>query len=226
MENGHHAAAGKRKLDDDNSTTSSKSSKATSNGSTFNQPYPKGNMFKGLLRTMVDLGVQRPVCVLRKKLSGSDVSPDENRLLLPKKMMKDKLLELLTPEERARVDNEVGEQVAVIDRGCGRYNMTLKYLMNGKESYRIIGKGWSRFVAANRLEAGQTLDAWGFRLAGEGEERKGKVHLVFLIYDDEEEKNEEEEETVTAERDYEKAKDVAEEDRIELHPLHGWNVRL
>ncbi|XP_073000068.1 putative B3 domain-containing protein At3g49610 [Typha latifolia] len=181
MENGHHAAAGKRKLDDDdNSTTSSKSSKVTSNGSTFNEPYQKGNMFKGLLRTMVDLGVQRPVCVLRKKLSGSDVSPDENRLLLPKKMMKEKLLELLTQEERARVDNEAGEEVAVIDRGCGRYSMTMKYLMNGKESYRTIGKGWSRFVAANRLEAGQTLDAWGFRLAGEGEgeERRGKGRFI------------------------------------------------
>lgn len=143
----------------------------------------EGEQHAQFLEALKELGINDPFFVLSKKITDSDTNKQQNRLLLPRDTLKSsRFFELITDEEKARMEEKKGLNVKVLDQLKREYFMTLKYLGSNKAP-RIIGSDWRRYVNNNALEEGQTLDLWGFRVEkGTEEQKDGALQLAMLNY--------------------------------------------
>ncbi|EHA8589328.1 hypothetical protein COCNU_scaffold009217G000020 [Cocos nucifera] len=128
---------------------------------------------KELKQTLVGLGIDSMVRVLRKKLSKTDVNPDQDRLQHSEKEVQQVLLDMMTEEEKqlaTRVGTGDELKVSVLDRLGRVYHMKLKKLHSSKKYFRFRGPDYHKFVKDNDLKAGEILETWAARVQRRGVE--------------------------------------------------------
>lgn len=114
-----------------------------------------------LHETLERRGGTGPVFLYRKKLTISDVNPDQNRLLVTSK---EKLKEFLSEEEMAAVNRGNGGVKAVaIDCG-GRVYEVIGLTKWGKVT--VFKTAWRPMFQSNGAEKDQVVEVWGYREDG------------------------------------------------------------
>ncbi|EHA8589245.1 hypothetical protein COCNU_scaffold008697G000010 [Cocos nucifera] len=152
---------------------------------------------KELTQALLGLGINRTVRVLRKKLTETDVSPNQNRLQHSEKEVQEVLLDMMTEEEKqlaTQAGTGDGLRVSVLDQLGRVYHMKLKKLHNSKKYFRFRGSDYHMFVKDNGLKAGEILETWAARVQrrgggqireeGDGRIMDGELLLVMLKFED------------------------------------------
>lgn len=123
--------------------------------------------FPGLVRALEG---NEAVFLCRKRLEGSDVKGDLNRMFVTRR---ERVMEALTEEEKAAIDggNE-GLVVVGLDEGGRVYKLGLKKWRS--LNMMVINSDWKKMVLANNAEKGNEVNIWGFR-------RHGKLGLAFAF---------------------------------------------
>lgn len=119
------------------------------------------------------LGSQyHPVQLFEKVLHRSDIDPLQNRLLVTGSSV---LMAALQEEERERVGVNKKDflRVMTTDQNGGVYTLHLtKWPTSGAT---VLIREWKVFVRANQLEIGDSVQGWGYRVAG------GEFRLALSI---------------------------------------------
>jgi hypothetical protein len=106
--------------------------------------------------------------VIQKELTDSDVETSLDRLLIPSGQMMD---EFLSKEEQVRITKKEadekhfkGMEVALIEPGLQVSTIFLKKWKVGKTYSYVLSKPWIEVKERNKLNQGDTIQLWSFRV--------------------------------------------------------------
>lgn len=142
--------------------------------------------------------VNDPVCVMRKRITQSDIERQQHRLLLPINQVNKPMLQgAMTAAEKTRTTEKSGLPIKILD-GAGReYNLILKFITSIK-TYRIMGPDYMKLVDDNGIQTGHFLDLWVYRVGRRGSgdgiaNEAGELRMAIINNAKPEEEEEEEE---------------------------------
>ncbi|GJS33854.1 B3 domain-containing protein, DNA-binding pseudobarrel domain protein [Tanacetum coccineum] len=101
--------------------------------------------------------------MFEKRLTKTDVTKSQGRLLIPGKQVKN--LGFLTKDERnILMRNTEGLKVRVLDSEKRKWTLNLGiWSMSGNENY-VFKSGWNQLVDANGLKENTMVQVWSFRV--------------------------------------------------------------
>ncbi|KAL1544595.1 B3 domain-containing protein-like protein [Salvia divinorum] len=115
----------------------------------------------GLLLAIESRGGSRqpPVFLFKKKLEKSDIGTHHNRLMVT---MREKVMEFLTKEEAAAVEDGGLGIVGVDDIGNVYHELMLKKWAS-LDMMVVNSRDWNKLVSNNKPIKGDVLEVWGYR---------------------------------------------------------------
>ncbi|RWW23776.1 hypothetical protein GW17_00011967 [Ensete ventricosum] len=131
--------------------------------------------------------VNDPVCVMRKRITQSDIQRQQHRLLLPIKQLNRPMLQgMMTAAEKMRTTEKSGLPINILDRAGREYSLTLKFLASIK-AYRIMGADYMKLVEDNGIRTGHFLHLWVYRVgqreSGDGiANETGELRMAVINY--------------------------------------------
>ncbi|KAJ8476575.1 hypothetical protein OPV22_020302 [Ensete ventricosum] len=152
--------------------------------------------------------VNDPVCVMRKRITQSDIQRQQHRLLLPIKQLNRPMLQgMMTAAEKMRTTEKSGLPINILDRAGREYSLTLKFLASIK-AYRVMGADYMKLVEDNRIRTGHFLHLWVYRVGQRGSgdgiaNETGELRMAVINYakaegDEEEEDDDDDQECALA----------------------------
>ncbi|KAL2468848.1 Uncharacterized protein Fot_50424 [Forsythia ovata] len=114
-----------------------------------------------------------PIFLFQKRLTNSDVKPNQNRLFLSRRDKPEKLMEFLTDVERNQVDSDIdGVEVLTIDPKGDYHTLNLKRWHS--IPMVVLKSQWKKLVSDNQLKEDDWIQLWGYR-------ENSQFHLAFNI---------------------------------------------
>ncbi|KAL2475038.1 Uncharacterized protein Adt_35774 [Abeliophyllum distichum] len=103
-----------------------------------------------------------PIFLFQKRLTNSDIKPNQNRLFLSRRDKSEKLMEFLTDIERNQVDSDIdGVEVLTIDPKGDYHELHLKRWPS--IPMLVLKSQWRKLVRNNHLERNDWIQLWGYR---------------------------------------------------------------
>nr|XP_043622207.1 B3 domain-containing protein At1g32030-like [Erigeron canadensis] len=131
-----------------------------------NLPCSSATIPTGLNAFIRSIGGSEPELMMWKRLSDSDVTCSQCRLLIPPSTLANKDLGFLTSDEKKRLKSNENISVWVFDLERRKQLMSFKQWGKDKKLYALI-KEWNKLVSINGLKADMNVQVWSFRVGFE-----------------------------------------------------------